>query len=88
MIFTLNRDKSRRLIEGLTEPAIIVRGASVVMSNRAARNLLGVAIEGVDVRQVLPHPALVERLVRAQPNTVVHLPLSEADESDEGMEAV
>ena len=66
MIFTLNRDKSRRLIEGLTEPAIIVRGASVVMSNRAARNLLGVAIEGVDVRQVLPHPALIERLVRGR----------------------
>jgi two-component system phosphate regulon sensor histidine kinase PhoR len=64
VIFTLNRDKSRRLIEGLTEPTIIVRGASVVMSNRAARNLLGVAIEGVDVRQVLPHPALIERLVR------------------------
>ena len=68
MIFTLNRDKSRRLIEGLTEPAIIVRGASVVMSNRAARNLLGVAIEGVDVRQVLPHPALIERLVRGRLN--------------------
>ena len=66
MIFTLNRDKSRKLIEGLTEPAIIVRGASVVMSNRAARNLLGVAIEGVDVRQVLPHPALIERLVRGR----------------------
>ena len=66
MIFTLNRDKSRRLLEGLTEPAIIVRGASVVMSNRGARNLLGVAIEGVDVRQVLPHPALIERLVRGR----------------------
>ena len=66
MIFTLNRDKSRRLIEGLTEAAIIVRGASVVMSNRAARNLLGIAIEGVDVRQVLPHPAVVERLVRGR----------------------
>ena len=66
MIFTLNRDKSRRLIEGLTEAAIIVRGATVVMSNRASRNLLGVAIENVDVRQVLPHPALIERLVRGR----------------------
>ena len=36
------------------------------MSNRGARNLLGVAIEGVDVRQVLPHPALIERLVRGR----------------------
>ena len=66
MIFTLNRDKSRKLIEGLTEAAIIVRGASVAMSNAAARNLLGVAIEGVDVRQVLPHPAVIERLVRGR----------------------
>ena len=66
MIFTLNRDKSRKLIEGLTEAAVIVRGASVVMSNTAARNLLGIGIEDVDVRQVLPHPALIERLVRGQ----------------------
>ena len=66
MICTLNRDKRRRLIEGLTEAAIIVRGATVTMSNAAARNLLGVAIEGVDVRQVLPHPAVVERLVRGK----------------------
>ena len=68
MIFTLNRDKSRRLIEGLTEAAIIVRGATVTMSNAPARNLLGVAIEGVDVRQVLPHPAVIERLVRGRIN--------------------
>ena len=68
MIFTLNRDKSRRLIEGLTEAAIIVRGATVTMSNAASRNLLGVAIEGVDVRQVLPHPAVIERLVRGRVN--------------------
>ena len=68
MIFTLNRDKSRRLIEGLSEAAIIVRGATVTMSNAPARNLLGVAIEGVDVRQVLPHPAVVDRLVRGRIN--------------------
>jgi len=68
VIFTLARDKSRRLIEGLTEAAIIVRGATVTMSNAAARNLLGVAIEGVDVRQVLPHPALIERPVRGRIN--------------------
>jgi two-component system phosphate regulon sensor histidine kinase PhoR len=66
VIFTLGRDKSRRLIEGLTEAALMVRGASVTMSNAAARNLLGVAIDGVDVRQILPHPAVIERLVRGR----------------------
>ena len=66
MIFTLSRDKSQKLIEGLTEAAVIVRGATVVMSNASARDLLGVSIEGVDVRQVLPHPALIERLVRGR----------------------
>jgi len=66
VIFTLGKDKSRQLIEGLTEAALIVRGAAVIMSNAAARNLFGVAIEGVDVRQVLPHPAVIERLVRGK----------------------
>ena len=69
MIFTLGKDKSRQLIEGLTEPALIVRGAAVMMSNAAARDLFGVAIEGVDVRQVLPHPAVIERLVRGKLRT-------------------
>jgi two-component system phosphate regulon sensor histidine kinase PhoR len=64
VIFGLNRDKSRRLLESLTEAALVVRGATVAMSNLAARDLLGVAIEGVDVRQVLPHPAVIERLLR------------------------
>ena len=69
MIFTLSKDKSRQLMEGLTEPALMVRGAAVIMSNAAARDLFGVAIEGVDVRQVLPHPAVIERLVRGKLRT-------------------
>jgi two-component system, OmpR family, phosphate regulon sensor histidine kinase PhoR len=69
VIFTLGKDKSRQLIEGLTEPALIVRGAAVIMSNAAARDVFGVAIEGVDVRQVLPHPAVIERLVRGKLRT-------------------
>jgi two-component system phosphate regulon sensor histidine kinase PhoR len=66
VIFTRKRDRSRPLLEGLNEAALIVRGASVVMSNAAARDLLGAAIEGVDVRQVLPHPAVIERLIRGR----------------------
>jgi len=69
VIFALGKDKSRQLIEGLTEPALIVRGAAVIMSNAAARDVFGVAIEGVDVRQVLPHPAVIERLVRGKLRT-------------------
>jgi two-component system phosphate regulon sensor histidine kinase PhoR len=64
--FTLGRDRSRSLIEGLTEAALIVRGGTVTMCNAAARDLLGVAIEGVDVRQVIPHPGLIERVLRGQ----------------------
>jgi len=41
----------------------------VIMSNAAARDVFGVAIEGVDVRQVLPHPAVIERLVRGKLRT-------------------
>lgn len=66
MRFALRRDRSRSLIEGLTEAALIVRGGTVTMSNAAARDLLGVAIEGVDVRQVLPHPGLIERVLRGR----------------------
>ena len=66
MRFTLRRDRSRSLIEGLTEAALIVRGGTVTMSNAAARDLLGVAIEGADVRQVIPHPGLIERVLRGR----------------------
>ena len=64
MIFSRNRDKNFRLLEGLTEAAVIVRGSAVATSNLAARQLFGAGIDGADVRKVLPHPVLIERLLR------------------------
>jgi hypothetical protein len=58
VIFSLRRDDNRTLIEALAEPALVVRGATVELSNGAARELLGSAIDGADVRQVLPHPVV------------------------------
>ena len=56
-------DDIRRLVEGMIEPALIVRGSLIEMSNGAARAVLGDWIEGQDVRLVIRHPAAVERLL-------------------------
>ncbi|HEV2866324.1 MAG TPA: ATP-binding protein [Allosphingosinicella sp.] len=53
----------RRLFEALREPALLVEGEVVSVSNSAARRLLGDGIEGEDVRAAIPHPAAVERLI-------------------------
>lgn len=52
------------LIEALSEPVLIVAAGKVVMSNAAARSLLGRHIDDADVRLALRHPAAVERLLR------------------------
>jgi two-component system phosphate regulon sensor histidine kinase PhoR len=56
-------DAVRRLLEALGEPALLVDGEVVSVSNSAARRLLGDAVEGEDVRVAIPHPAAVERLI-------------------------
>jgi two-component system, OmpR family, phosphate regulon sensor histidine kinase PhoR len=55
--------KLRGLLEGLTEPALIVRDGLVLMANSPARSILGDGIEGQDVRLAIRHPAAVERLL-------------------------
>ncbi|HWH23069.1 MAG TPA: ATP-binding protein [Allosphingosinicella sp.] len=50
-------------IEALREPALLVGGGSVLLSNAAARSLLGKHIDGQDLRLALRHPAAVERLL-------------------------
>jgi two-component system phosphate regulon sensor histidine kinase PhoR len=59
-----NADKEiESLLEALPEPSLIVADGRIVLSNQAARVLLGDRIGGADVRLVLRHPAAVERLV-------------------------
>jgi two-component system phosphate regulon sensor histidine kinase PhoR len=53
---------SPALIEGLSEAAIILDGGQVVASNAAARKLLGNAILGAALRDVIRHPAAIAAL--------------------------
>ena len=52
------------LLDGLEEPALVVRERRVLAANEAARALLGEHVGGVDVRLALRHPAAAERLAR------------------------
>ncbi|HEX8640935.1 MAG TPA: ATP-binding protein [Allosphingosinicella sp.] len=64
----------RRLVDALSEPAVIVRDGFVRVANGAARSLLGAAAEGADVRLAFRHPAAVERLMgEADPEGDVEL---------------
>lgn len=56
-------DITLSLIEALPEPALIVAGGKVTMSNAAARSLLGRHIDGADVRLALRQPAAIDRLL-------------------------
>jgi len=55
-------DINAELLEGLPEPAIVVLGQRVVLSNSAARALLGETIDGTPVEAVISHPAALEAL--------------------------
>ena len=50
------------VIEAVGNPVLIVRERRVLIANRAARDVLGSHIEGVDVRLAIRHPAAAERL--------------------------
>ena len=53
-----------RLLEGLTEAALIVGRRRVLSANAAARALLGDELEGAALEQVISHPAALEALDR------------------------
>jgi two-component system phosphate regulon sensor histidine kinase PhoR len=55
-------DINAELLEGLPEPAIVVLGPRVLLSNSAARALLGETIDGTPVEAVISHPAALEAL--------------------------
>jgi two-component system phosphate regulon sensor histidine kinase PhoR len=50
------------LVESVDTPLLIVRNRRILLANRAARELLGEHIQGVDVRLAIRHPAAAERL--------------------------
>jgi len=75
-----NRDTaavSRSLIEGLREPTLMVgKDGRVTLGNAAARKLLGEAVEGAMLSQVIAHPAAKEWLERPQHSSAEEVELS------------
>jgi two-component system phosphate regulon sensor histidine kinase PhoR len=55
---------SPALLEGLSEAAMILAGGHVIAANEAARRLLGDAITGFALRDVISHPAALAALER------------------------
>jgi two-component system, OmpR family, phosphate regulon sensor histidine kinase PhoR len=53
------------LLEGLSEPALVVDEGRVFAANSAARALLGKQLEGAALEQVISHPAAIEALERS-----------------------
>jgi two-component system phosphate regulon sensor histidine kinase PhoR len=53
------------LLDGLSEPALIAAGGRVRAANAAARALLGQAIDGAPLEQVIAHPGAIEALERS-----------------------
>jgi two-component system phosphate regulon sensor histidine kinase PhoR len=55
----------RALVDAFDEPSLVVEGNIVRLANEAARQLLGMGIEGRDVRLVIRHPQVLD-LILAQ----------------------
>ena len=53
----------RALVDALDEPALVVEGLTISVANIAARDLLGPAIEGRDVRLAIRQPELLEHII-------------------------
>ena len=60
----------RALVDALDEPAIIVEGLTVTFANAAAKDVLGQAIEGRDVRMAIRHPDALEHILTGRPGEV------------------
>ena len=60
----------RALVNALDEPSLIVEGHIVATANRRARQLLGSAIEGRDVRLAIRQPQALEHILNHVPGDV------------------
>jgi len=53
----------RAFLEALDEPAMLIEDGRVRLANQAGRDLLGIGIEGSDVRLAIRHPRALEQLL-------------------------
>ena len=60
----------RALVDSLDEPALVVQGGVIRLANAPARRLLGIRIEGRDVRLAIRHPQALERILAHRPGEV------------------
>jgi two-component system phosphate regulon sensor histidine kinase PhoR len=65
-----NDASARSLVDALEEPALVVRGHTVVFANPPARALLGDRVEGRDVRLAIRHPQALEHILGGRPADV------------------
>ncbi|MDL2340929.1 MAG: ATP-binding protein [Pseudomonadota bacterium] len=57
----------RALVDALDEPALVIEGLTISVANPAARDLLGQAIEGRDIRLAIRQPELLEHVLSGHP---------------------
>ncbi|AEG49224.1 histidine kinase [Sphingobium chlorophenolicum L-1] len=57
----------RGLLEGISDPLMLIERGRIIAANRAALRLLGAHIEGEDARIAIRHPAAAERLASLAP---------------------
>ncbi|WP_242130259.1 ATP-binding protein [Sphingobium sp. Sx8-8] len=58
---------ARDLLEGISDPLMLIERGRILSANRAAQRLLGAHIEGEDARIAIRHPAAAERLASLTP---------------------
>ncbi|UZW56956.1 ATP-binding protein [Sphingobium sp. JS3065] len=58
---------ARNLLEGISDPLMLIERGRIISANRAAQRLLGAHIEGEDARIAIRHPAAAERLASLAP---------------------
>jgi len=61
------------ILDGITDPVLVLREGIVLRANEAARQLLGTHIVGEDARTAIRHPAAAERLASPGGNDAAEL---------------
>jgi two-component system phosphate regulon sensor histidine kinase PhoR len=69
----------RELLDAIEEPALLVGNQRISAANRPARDLLGAAIEGSDIRLAIRHPEALEHILAGTPGRIAIVGLAGAD---------